>query len=105
MLCARGGNQPAAATTHFSIAYSTKMLCLEIMPPETLCFPRDDYTTAPHRRIARIANPEADATDVVLAAAARRASRLWRTAMRTGKWDAIDERAYSLAVLDKAVQL
>ncbi|KLT40844.1 hypothetical protein CC85DRAFT_138894 [Cutaneotrichosporon oleaginosum] len=75
---------------------------LNALPPSLLVFPRDDYTHGAYRTPC---GPFVDPTHVVLAAAARRATRVWRTALSSGDWRRVDTRCFCLVVLDKVVQI
>ncbi|CAK9785042.1 unnamed protein product [Cutaneotrichosporon oleaginosum] len=65
---------------------------LNALPPSLLVFPRDDYTHGAYRTPC---GPFVDPTHVVLAAAARRATRVWRTALSSGDWRRVDTQTFN----------
>lgn len=72
------------------------------LPDDLRRFPRDDYSYAQYHRVEFRG---ADPTPVFLAAGARAATSAWVSALETGVWTAVNERCFTLAVLDKAIQL
>ncbi|CAK9782903.1 unnamed protein product [Cutaneotrichosporon oleaginosum] len=77
---------------------------LEDLPPYLLTFPRGDYSHA--CVLGRKLQGVHDAcVGFVLRDGARRATRAWSTAQRTGKWALVDQRCFYLAVLDKVDEI
>lgn len=72
------------------------------LPDDLRSFPRDDYSYAQYYRVEFMG---ADPTPVYLAAGARAATSVWASAIETGVWTAVNERCFTLAILDKAIQL
>lgn len=69
---------------------------------ELLTFPRSDYSYARHDK-PRFRT--ADVTDILLAKAAYRSSRIFEAVQRGAGHDQVNARVFAFAVLDKVIQL
>ncbi|CAK9782441.1 hypothetical protein CC85DRAFT_287308 [Cutaneotrichosporon oleaginosum] len=77
------------------------LMRVEDLPHTLRSFPRSDYTIARHRKTR---HPGKN-TDAAIAAGARRATRAWVAAARTGRWGNVDSRCIVLVILDKVIEI